>query len=1682
MKKKLLSLLLAFAFGAGMCVQASVIASGTCGDNLTWEVTTTGYLDMYRALTIIGTGEMTDFTVSNEAPWANYTSAMTSITLPEGLTTIGDRAFFYCTSVQEITIPSSVTRIGMQSFSRCDKLTNIDLPDGLKVLRDGAFSRARGLVSLTIPANVNHIGFGITDECLKLQSITVDKANTTFDSRNDCNAIIRTATNTLLAGCYNTIIPNTVDTIGIQAFSFLPLPAIVIPEGVEQLENYAFADSKPENATLHIPASVKMIGYCTFMSNSFTSITVDSGNEIFESPTGSNAIIEKATKTLVIGCPATVIPEGTLAIKEAAFYALDNLKSIVIPASVKYIGTLAFCFTGLTQLTCKASTPPTLESSSVFSNVNKTIPIYVPKASVEAYKVAAGWDYFTNYIGIGEEEQTFEPCSSEMQGTCGENLKWLITCDGELVITGSGAMNDYSIMDDEPKAPWESYKSNFYNKITSVIANSGVTTIGNYALYGCSYATNISLPEGLTRIGMGGICVCPEITSLTLPSTLAEIERNAFMSCPKLTTLTIPASVEQIDAPIFDGYTKITTLSVETGNKRYDSRNGCNAIIETNTNTLVQGCIATVIPDNITTIGDYAFQYNAFTSVTIPSSVKTIASSAFMGCSQLTEITCEAVNPPAIEESWTAFYDVNHDIPVYVPQGSIDAYKKAAVWKEFTNIKPIEVPFVSDLNVFGITVDESNYADILGDGKASYNSTTNTLTLKNLVIDFSKSSYTNSAIQYFGKEEQFTIEIVGRCEFINMTDALAGINHDSGELIIKGGELLITGVYTAIHAYRVTIDACNVTAKGKYEYVPAIVASEQLKVTNNAHILAINSQEIDYPDDIEWGYPAIATLNTVFDENINILTPGVHFYRKLEPIQWPGMFYTDEANTVMASEVEIGKGATVVPEDQQTTISFDDPENAEAAIFSASANDYYNADEDRLEISSTLTDAQVASALETLIPGSSAWVEALPGSIIFDVPAGKGEITIECMTLPGYELKLKVAGQEAISITQTSIGKAKVNYNVVVPTHVVIYLHGGSSPAPARIATNAQDANGAGAYIKSITINPDKSTPEPCTESRQGTCGENLNWLITCEGELVITGSGAMTDFSYSNSAPWTAYLSEIKSVSLPDGLTHIGAWSIYQIPNIESVVIPEGVKSIGYVGFAGCRNLKSVTLPNSLETIGSMCFQSAALQTLFIPANVASIGEGITEECEALLSIVVSEDNSTFDSREGCNAIIKTANNTLIAGCKTTIIPNTVTAIGNFAFSSNHNVENIKIPNSVESIGNYAFQYCSGFKNLVIPTSVTSISGTAFTGCAFATIKVIPGNPKFDSRDNCNAIIETATKKLIKGSEFTVMPDGITAFGEGAFMSNRNLKFINIPATVESLEKNALIYCNNLKAITSLATVPPAAADLAFNYGATSSISIDPSIPVYVPGASIEAYKAAKNWSYFTNFVALDGYYTIKALATHGKVTGTGTYAANTTIELNAIPDEGFAFLEWTDGTTANPKELIVTKDETVRALFKMLDVEEEVAELSYQSDRMIITWDEVDAATIYIVNLYKGGVLLATYKTTDYVNFIELETYAPAPMRARRNFADEQPGKISFSIEGLEYGADYSYSIDAYDANEEVVNVIAGSFNTAEIPTDASAVNSQANAPRKMLNDGKLFIQMPDGKSYDATGVQLK
>ena len=207
-------------------------------------------------------------------------------------------------------------------------------------------------------------------------------------------------------------------------------------------------------------------------------------------------------------------------------------------------------------------------------------------------------------------------------------------------------------------------------------------------------------------------------------------------------------------------------------------------------------------------------------------------------------------------------------------------------------------------------------------------------------------------------------------------------------------------------------------------------------------------------------------------EAISILTKDVFFNSKYQ-----GFVIGEGEKPSPAPIVEIGKKPVVVPDDEETVIEFskEDPDGNENVFFSTSVSDTYNEKSGQLEISTSLTDEQVAEALESIIPGSSAWVSALPGSLTFDVPAGKGEILVECLTLPGYTLKVKIEGEEAISVTQTeTFGWVKVTYDLAAPAHVVIYLHAVvSSPAPAHIAAQVREEDpSAGAFIKALKIVP----------------------------------------------------------------------------------------------------------------------------------------------------------------------------------------------------------------------------------------------------------------------------------------------------------------------------------------------------------------------------------------------------------------------------------------------------------------------------------------------------------------------------------------------------------------------------------------------------------------------------------
>ena len=229
-------------------------------------------------------------------------------------------------------------------------------------------------------------------------------------------------------------------------------------------------------------------------------------------------------------------------------------------------------------------------------------------------------------------------------------------------------------------------------------------------------------------------------------------------------------------------------------------------------------------------------------------------------------------------------------------------------------------------------------------------------------------------------------------------------------------------------------------------------------------------------------------------------------------------------------------------------------------------------------------------------------------------------------------------------------------------------------------------------------------------------------------------------------------------------------------------VVIPDSVTEIGNWAFDGCTGLTSIVIPNSVTKIGNWAFDGCTgLTSIVIPNSVTKIGEGAFYGCTSLTSIVVAKGNDKYDSRDNCNAIIETATNTLVNGCMNTVIPDSVTKIGGSAFRG-----------------------CSNLTSINIPDSVTEIGDWAFSGCAsLASIVVAKGNGKYDSRNDCNAIIETATNTLVTGCMNTLIPDSVTEIGEYAFFGCSNLTSINIPDSVTEIGYRAFSDCHSLTSIS---------------------------------------------------------------------------------------------------------------------------------------------------------------------------------------------------------------------------------------------------------------------------------------
>ena len=543
MKKRLLSFVLAVLMivsilpATALAADSDIVASGTCGaegdgSNLTWT------LDSEGVLTISGSGDMHDYDdiPPYKSPWHENGNQIRSVLMANGVTSIGNFAFYNCTSLTSVTIPDSVTSIGAWAFSGCASLTSVTIPDSVTSIDGDAFYNCASLASVTIPDSVTSIGVYAFYHCSSLTSVTIPDSVTSIG-----NSAFRHCTSLT-----SVTIPDSVTSIGDWAFSdCVSLTSVTIPDSVTSIGGDAFYNCT-SLASVTIPDSVTSIGaYAFYDCTSLTSVTIP--NSVTSIGWGAFSYCTSLTSVTILdsvtsiggkafcGCTSltsVTIPGSVTSIGDSAFRYCSSLTSVTIPDSVTSIGGNAFC--GCTSLT-SVTIPDSVTSIGNFafdgctSLTSVTIPDSVTSIDDGAFASC------TSLTGIWVTEGNSHYASDASGVLFSKDKTTLVQCPGTLA--------ECTIPDSVTSIVGWAFDG--CASLTSVAIPNSVTSIGYCAFDGCTSLTSVTIPDSVTSIGDYAFCDCTSLTSVTIPDSVTSIGDNAFLGCESLTDVYYAGSEAQ---------------------------------------------------------------------------------------------------------------------------------------------------------------------------------------------------------------------------------------------------------------------------------------------------------------------------------------------------------------------------------------------------------------------------------------------------------------------------------------------------------------------------------------------------------------------------------------------------------------------------------------------------------------------------------------------------------------------------------------------------------------------------------------------------------------------------------------------------------------------------------------------------------------------------------------------------------------------------------------------------------------------------------------------------------------------------------------------------------------------------------------------------------------------------------
>ena len=608
-----------------------------------------------------------------------------------GLTSIGENAFYNCSGLTSIIIPNSVISIGSSAFQYCKGLTSVTIPSSVTTIGKDAF-----YFEIYNTTNLQRVDITDLDAWCNISfgsysANPLSKAHYLYLNGERIDDLVIPSSvgainNYAFYGGYfsSVTIPNTVNikrsgifqtahigeitisrSSGDFSFSGATINHLVIdPSGTYSFGNAAFRNTYID--TLEIPYSENTYEYYSggnydglFENATIGTAIVD--KYIQPSWTGSGrvrtAFINAEIKKLIIGPHATysgtttcynctitdLFFDGITSISANAFACYSNLynkiSNIHLPEGLTSIGSSAFYDCGVNSVIIENETPIEIDSNTFGSSRSDRF-LFVPYGSRAAYEAADYWNEFT-IIEKPESEENIVFADAHAKAAC--IAKWDINGDGEL----------------------SNYEACFVTKLSgNEFSQSEMVSFDEFR-----YFTNLSSLQGFWNLS--------QLQSITIPCSISSIFNEYYGA--------------------FVGCTNLVNITVESGNAVFDSRNNCNALIETSTNILKAGCKGTIIPNDVNSIAPNAFKGSGITSIVIPSSVTSIGNYAFEDCSELTSVIVGMTIPITINSD---VFTNRANATLYVPAGSKAAYESADYWKDFKEI----IEYVeNDVNMDGET-------------------------------------------------------------------------------------------------------------------------------------------------------------------------------------------------------------------------------------------------------------------------------------------------------------------------------------------------------------------------------------------------------------------------------------------------------------------------------------------------------------------------------------------------------------------------------------------------------------------------------------------------------------------------------------------------------------------------------------------------------------------------------------------------------------------------------------------------------------------------------------------------------------------------------------------------------------------------------------------------------------------